>query len=65
MVCGQIDGPTFRQINVYEVTSATSNGLQYDGSNDDLDWRIDQRYLNLICIMKYSRFKLVKGSSFE
>ena len=25
-----------------------SEGVQYDGSKDDLDWRIDFRYLNFI-----------------
>ena len=39
--------------------------LQYDGSNDDLDWRIDFRYLNFIFIVKYLRFKLIKDCSIE
>ena len=34
--------------------------LQYDGSNDDLDWRIDLRYLNFIYIIKYLRSGLSK-----
>ena len=28
--------------------ASLSRVLQYDGSKDDLDWRIDFRYLNLI-----------------
>ena len=39
--------------------------LQYNGSNDDLDWRIDFRYPNFICIMKYLRSRLIKGCSIE
>ena len=39
--------------------------LQYNGSNDDLDWRIDFRYPNFICIIKYLRFRLIKGCSIE
>ena len=43
-----------------------NNGqLQYDGSNDDLDWRINFRYLNFICIIKYLRFKLNKSCFIE
>ena len=34
--------------------------LQYDGSNDDLDWRIDFRCLNSNFIVKYLRFTLIK-----
>ena len=39
--------------------------VQYDGSNGDLDWRIDFRYLNLICIIKHFRSRLIKGCSIE
>ena len=39
--------------------------LQYDGSNDDLDWRIEFRYLNFICIMKYLRSRLIKSCFIE
>ena len=39
--------------------------VQYDGSNDDLDWRIDFRHLNFICIIKYLRSRLIKGCSIE
>ena len=38
--------------------------LQYDGSNDDLDWRIDFRYLNFVYIIKYLRSKVIKGCFF-
>ena len=34
-------------------------GLQYDGSKDDLDWRIDFKYLIFICIIKYLRSRLI------
>ena len=33
--------------------------VQYNGSNDDLDKRIDFRYPNSICIMKYVRSRLI------
>ena len=39
--------------------------LQYDWSNGDLDWRIDFRYLDFICIIKYLRSRLIKGCSIE
>ena len=39
--------------------------LQYNGSNDDLDWRIYFRYRNLIFIMKYLRSRLIKSCSIE
>ena len=39
--------------------------LQYDGSKDDLDWRIDFKYLNFIYIIKYLRFRLIKGCFIE
>ena len=39
--------------------------VQYDGSNDDLDWRIEFRYPNFICIMKYLRSRLIKGGFIE
>ena len=39
--------------------------VQYDGSNDDLDWRIDFRYPNFICIIKYLRSRLSKGCFIE
>ena len=39
--------------------------LQYNGSNDDLDWRIDFKYLNFICIIKCLRSTLIKGCSIE
>jgi len=26
--------------------------VQYDGSNDNLDWRMDLRYLCFVCIIK-------------
>ena len=42
-----------------------NNKIQYDGSNDALDWRIDFRYPNFIYIMKYLRFRLNKGCSIE
>ena len=31
--------------------------IQCDGSNDDLDWRIDFKYPNFICIIEYLRFR--------
>ena len=31
--------------------------VQYNGSNDDLDWRIDFKYLNFISITKFLRSK--------
>ena len=39
--------------------------LKYDGSNDNLDWRIDFKYLDFICIIKYLRSRLIKGCSIE
>ena len=39
--------------------------IQYDGSNDDLDWRIDFRYLNFICIIQYLRSRVIKGGFIE
>ena len=39
--------------------------IQYDGSNDDLDWRIDFSYLNFVCIIKYLKSRLIKGCFFE
>ena len=33
--------------------------VQYDGSKDDLDWRIDFKYHNFICIIKYLRSRLI------
>ena len=42
-----------------------NNVIQYDGSNDDLDWRIDFRYLNFVCIIKYLRFRVIKGCFIE
>ena len=39
--------------------------LQYNGSNDYLDWRIDIRYLNFDCIIKYFRSRLIKGCSIQ
>ena len=39
--------------------------MQYDGSKDDLDWRIDFKYFNSIYIMKYLRFRLIKSCSIE
>ena len=39
--------------------------VQYDGSIDDLDWRMNFRYLNFIYIIKKLRFRLIKGCSFE
>ena len=38
---------------------------KYDVSNDDLDWRIDFKYPNFICIIKYMRSRLIKGYSNE
>ena len=35
--------------------------LQNDGSNDYLDWRIDFNYFNLVCIIKYLKFKVIKS----
>ena len=39
--------------------------VQYDGSNDDLDWRIDFKYPNFMCIIKYLQFKLIRSCSIE
>ena len=39
--------------------------VQYNGSNDDLDWRIDFRYPNFISIIKYLRSRLIKGCFIE
>ena len=39
--------------------------VQYDMSNDDLDLRIDLRYFNFNCVMKYLRSRLIKGCSIE
>ena len=52
---------------VWTPQPATKNGwyLQYDGSNDDLDWRIDFRYPDFICIMKFLRSRLIKGCTTE
>ena len=42
---------------------AFSPQVQYDGSKDDLDWRIDFRYLNFIWFIKKLRSMLIKGCS--
>ena len=47
------------------LTILFRSNIQYDGSNEDLDWRIDFRYSNFICIIKYLRFRLIKGCSIE
>ena len=39
--------------------------IQYHGSNDDLYWRIDFRYLDFICIIKHLRSWLIKVCSIE
>ena len=39
--------------------------IQYDGSDDDLDWRIDFGFFDYICIIKCFRSKLIKDSSTE
>ena len=39
--------------------------LQYDGSNHDLDWRIDFRHLNFVCMIQYLRSKVIKGCFIE
>ena len=39
--------------------------VQYDGSNDDLDWRIEFKYLNFVCITKYLRSRVIKGCFIE
>ena len=39
--------------------------IQYDGSNDDLDWRIDFKYFDFILIVKYLRFTLIKDCSIK
>ena len=44
---------------------AIAKEVQYDGSNDDLDWRIDFRYLHCIFIIIYLRSSLIKGCSIE
>ena len=44
---------------------ADTKGIQYDGSNDDLDWRIDVKYLDIIGIVKYLRSRLIEGCSIE
>ena len=46
-------------------SAGSRNDLQYDGSNDDLDWRIDFKYLNFVCIRKYLRSRVIKGCFFE
>ena len=38
---------------------------KYDVSNDDLDWRIDFKYPNFICITEYLRSRLIKRCSIE
>ena len=41
-------------------TKSCNNGvIQYDGSKDNLDWRIDFKYLSFICFIKFFRFKLI------
>ena len=39
--------------------------VQYDGSNDYLDRRIDFRFLNFVCIIKYLRSRIIKGCFIE
>ena len=39
--------------------------VQYHGSKDDLDWRIDFKYLNFICFIKCLRSILIKSCSIE
>ena len=39
--------------------------IQYDGSNDDLDWRLDFKYLNFVCIIKHLRPRVIKGCFIE
>ena len=40
-------GPTGR-----DSSSEMDSYIQYDGSKDDLDWRIDFRYFNFILLKK-------------
>ena len=57
-LCGDIDHRCLFSL-------CLSHAIQYDGSNDDLDWRIDFRYLNFVCIIKYLRSRLIKGCFIE
>ena len=59
-------GATPVKISVNSFLTAmlnTDHELQYDGSNNDLDWRMDFRYLYFICIIEYLRSRLIKGCS--
>ena len=40
-----------------------SCNLQYNGSNDELDWRIDFKYFNII--VKYLRSRVIKDCFIE
>ena len=54
-----------RVLQILTVEDHLQLMLQYDGSNDDLDCRIDFRYLDFICIIKYLRSRLIKDCAVE
>ena len=46
-------------------SAGSRNDLQYNGSNDDLDWRIDFKYLNFVCFIKYLISRVIKDCFIE
>ena len=48
------------QKNKSKSVKMLSSSLQYDGSKDGLDWRIDFRYLNFIRFIKKLRSMLIR-----
>ena len=54
-----------RKKKINDGQSCFTADVQYDGSKDDLDWSIDFKYFSFICIIKYLRFRLIKGCSIE
>ena len=43
----------------FDTKSCNKGVILYDGSKDNLDWRIDFKYFDFICFKEYFRFKLI------